>query len=217
MMKLFLSSYILCTCLTGSYIFGWATPEQNVGHVARPRVNFSGSIKVHQGNKWDHIENITIDGKYTQIQMRVVPETLPAKIVNEQTGKDEIILKEDPNGRRGYTAIKIDLAEIKSIQSVPNLTYVYKNQVGNTSHVTTFFELIVTPKDSSLKPYHCLVLETVRVKWDEKSSAGPVNMETPIGAIALLEIAAMQADEPAQPLVAAVKPLVSGVSVDKMR
>ncbi|HTM05609.1 MAG TPA: hypothetical protein VL201_00035, partial [Patescibacteria group bacterium] len=146
------------------------------------------------------IENITIDGKYTQIQMRVAPETLPAKIVNEQTGRNEIILKEDPNGRPGYTAIKIDLAEIKSIQSVPNLVYVYKSQTGNTTHMSSYFELIITPKDSLLRPYHCLVLETVKVKWDEKSSAGPVNMEAPVGAIALLEITDMHVDEQAQPL-----------------
>ena len=217
MIKLFLSSYILCTCLTGSYIFGWATPEQNVGHVARPKVNFSGSIKTHQGNQWDHIENITIDGKYMQIQMRIAPETLPSKTVNEQTGKNEIILKEDPNGHPGYTAIRIDLAEIKSIQSVPNLTYIYKAQAGNTTHVTTYFELIVIPKDSSLKPYHCLVLETVRIKWDEKSSAGPVNMETPIGAVDLLTITNMQTDEPVQPLVVSRASVVPVVPVNKVQ
>jgi hypothetical protein len=186
--------------MIGSYIFGWATPAQNIGDVSKPKINFSGTIKTHQGNSFDAIENITIDGKCNQIHMRIVPEILPSKTVNEQTSKNEIILKEDPNGHPGYTAIRIDLAEIKSIQSVPNLTYVYKTQTGNTTHMTTFFELIVTPKDSSLKPYHCLVLETVKVKWDEKSSAGPVNMETPIGAVALLEINNMQTNEQVQSL-----------------
>lgn len=200
MKKIFLLIYAFGSFLVHSPVFGWATSEQNMDHSIRPKVNFSGSLKVHQGNQWDHIENITIDGKYTQIQMRVVPKTLPAKTINEQTGKNEIILKDDPNGRLGCTIAKIDLAEIKSIQSVPNLTYVYKTQMGNTSHVTTYFEIIVTSKDSTIPPSYCLVLETVKIKWNLKSSVGPEEMETPIGAVALLEISSMQVPEPTQPL-----------------
>ncbi|RTL06850.1 hypothetical protein EKK58_04010 [Candidatus Dependentiae bacterium] len=190
--------FVLCALsnlLLPGYIMGWATPEQNVNNNAKSKVNFGGSIKVHQGNKWDNIENITVDGKSSQIQMRVLPESLPPITLNQQTGKNEVILKDDPNGRAGYTILKIDLTEIKSLASVPNLTYIYKAQSGNVTHTVTYVELIITPKDSGLKSYHCLALDTVKVKWDEKSSAGPVNMETPIGAIALLEINTMQIPE----------------------
>lgn len=192
--------YAISNLLLFGSIFGWATPEQNVNNNAKSKVNFIGAIKVHQGNKWERIENITIDGKCSQIQMRVLPESLPPITSNQQTGKNEIILKDDPNGRAGYTMLKIDLAEIKSLESVPNLTYIYKTPTGNVTHTSTYVELIITPKDSELRPYRCLVPDTVKVKWDEKSSAGPVNMETPIGAIALLEINVMEMPAPA-PLV----------------
>lgn len=195
MNKLFFLMYIVGSFFCNQKICSWATPEQNINNT-KLKVNFSGSIKVHQGNRWDNVENITIDGKFTQIQMRVLPETLPSQTVNEQTGKREIVLKEDPTGRSGYTILKLDLAEIKSIESIPNLTYVYKTQTGSVVHSATYIELIVTPKDSTLSKYHCLVLDTVKVKWDEKSSSGPVNMETPIGAVALLEISAMLTSEP---------------------
>lgn len=202
MSKTLFMLYAISNLLFPGYVLGWATPEQNVNNNAKSKVNFIGAIKVHQGNKWDRIENITIDGKCTQIQMRVLPESLPPVTSNQQTGKNEVVLHDDPNGRAGYTMLKIDLAEIKSLASVPNLTYIYKTQTGNVTHTSTYVELIITPKDSGLKSYHCLVLDTVKVKWDEKSSAGPVNMETPIGAIALLEINSMEIAE-----TAAVTPL----------
>ena len=189
---------IVCGCLYQSSLFGWATPEQNGNHISKPKVNFSGSIKTHQGNKWDTIENITIDGKYTQIQMRILPEERPGKTVNPQTNKDEIILKDDPNGHPGYTIAKIDLANIKSIQSVPNLTYVYKTQNGNNVHVTTYVEIIITPKSGSIETFRCLALETMNVKWDIKGDTDPGDMVTPIGAVALLEITDMKTNEPIQ-------------------
>lgn len=198
MKKILVLVYVVVGCFFEHQLCGWATPEQNADHVAKPKVNLLGSMKTHQGNRWEHIENITIDGKYMQIQMLVAPATVPLRKINELTGKDEIILKDDPYGRPGYTTIKIDLAEIKTIESVPNLLYIYK---GTALHVTNYFELIVTPKDSSIKPYHCLVLETVKVKWDEKSTAGQANtMETPIGSVALLEIKDVQPQEIKEPV-----------------
>lgn len=191
MSKIFFMLYAMGNLLLPGHAFGWATPEQNINNNGKLKMNIGGSIKVHQGNQWDNIENITIDGHYSQIQMRVLPESLPSVVLNQQTGKNEIILKDDPAGRSGYTILKIDLAEIKSIQAVASLVYLYKSQVGNVSHTSTYVELIITPKDGAIKPYHCLVPDTVKLKWGQESTAGQLNMEVSLGSVELLEITSM--------------------------
>ena len=103
-----------------SVVYSWGSPEGTIGHTMIPKVNIYGSIESHQGNTWTDAENITIDGKYKQIQMFFKPEILPKKVLNPETHKEEINLTDDPNQ---YAQVKIDLEEVSSIEAVAHLVY----------------------------------------------------------------------------------------------
>ncbi|QQR53574.1 hypothetical protein IPH25_01770 [bacterium] len=192
MKKIVIKIAILGSLLQTSFAYGWATPEGNVGNTTVPKINFYGSISTHQGNRWQQAENITIDGRYKQIQMYFKPELLPEKVLNTQTNKESITLKDDPNQ---YAQTKIDLEEVESIEAVPNLIYLYSGSQTNKNYPTQYTELIVTMKDKNLKQYHCLLTESTKLMWDEKSSSGLVNSNIQIGSIKKLTIAGSKTQE----------------------
>jgi hypothetical protein len=166
--------------LTNCGLYSWSSPEVSMGHYMVPKVNLYGSISTHQGNVWENSQNITIDGKCKQIQMFFKPELLPSKNINTQTNKEEYTLQDDPNQ---YAQVKIDLEEVASIEAVPQLLYLYVGPKGNKNYPTQYVELIITLKDTKIKPYNCLVPESVKLTWDQKSNVGPVNSSIQIGSL----------------------------------
>ncbi len=158
-------------------LINWRAPEPTVEGDLKNKVNFSGILITHQGEKYN-IDNISVAGKYKQITMYDKPSKYPKAVYKAESKRREIQL--DINPITDLAATKIDLSEIKELQvPEPNTTWTYQKKKKH--RILKFTEVIIISNSDTKR--HYLLERKTKIYCDEIDEAGPLEKIIPLPAI----------------------------------